>query len=68
MLIWVNKKKARKEIKRAWVAFNNHACEGTGKQSIQEYLLNLESFADAMANIAWMLGVHDNTPPSEWDC
>ena len=70
MLIWVNKQKMRKEIKKAWTAFHNHEYDNvTARHTIQDCLLSWETFAEAMANIAWMVGIRDSTPPSEWeDC
>lgn len=70
MLIWVNRKKVRKDIKKAWTAFANHEYDKfTTQRSVHECLHNWESFAEAMASIAWMFGIHDSTPPSEWtDC
>lgn len=68
MLIWVNRKKVRKEIKKAWNAFANHEYgKITGLDSVQECLASWEAFAESMASIAWMFGIHDSTPPSEWD-
>ena len=67
MLIWVNKKKVRKEIKKAWSAFANHEYNKiTDSDSVQECLASWEAFAESMACIAWMFGIHDSTPPSEW--
>ena len=68
MLIWVNRKKVRKEIKKAWTAFTNYEYNRLSKHDdVQKCLSNWEAFVKSMASIAWMFGIHDSTPPSEWD-
>lgn len=68
MLVWVNRKKAKREIKRAWNAFHEDTdCSLPAWDAVTAYINRGESFADSVARIARMLGIRDTTPPSEWD-
>lgn len=61
MLIWVNKKKAEKNIKNVWKAFSN--------RSLNPELDTKDSmvFAKSMAWIVYTLGIHRLQSPYKWD-
>lgn len=61
MLIWVNKKKAEKNIKNVWKAFSNRTLkpELDAKDS--------EVFATSMAWIVYTFGILRLKSPDEWD-
>lgn len=64
MLIWVNRKKARKEIKKMWNAFFDHTYDKVANSA--NVASEVMMFVESIVEVAWMLGIRDTTPPSSW--
>lgn len=60
MIRFINKKKARNELKKVWIAHRN--------LRLNFYdIKNIEMFAKGMASLAIMLGITDIRPPCDWE-
>lgn len=65
MIVFINRKKARKYIKQA---FDAHRRLMMGKyENYEDRLKDIERFSEAIANLAWMTGASRGiTPPDLW--